>query len=309
MRAAAQCLAKTMENPHRLYRKIIAATEGLAVPTNYYRGRQRWPSELPDNVLLFMRDAARNLSPRRDADFHHRWVLLIALEGRGTVRIDRQPCELRPGRAILIPPLHLHDYTRMTEPAFRWLFVTFEWPGHTAHSTLWRGVRALNALADEALESLVRTWLMRPAGEGTLLAAQVMNLLMLLYGDKERKPPPAARAAVDAPAPRLIAAVQNRLKQVRNGPVRIDALAQHLGTSESHLRARFRREAGISLGRYLRETRVREAAMLLREQGVSVKAAAERMGFNDIYAFSRAFKHVVGVPPSQVRKAKPVMAP
>ncbi|MES2696334.1 MAG: AraC family transcriptional regulator [Verrucomicrobiota bacterium] len=289
-----------MEPKHRLYRKIVAAADALSAPRNYYRGRRRWPSELPDNVLLFMRDAVQSLSPRRDADFHHRWVLLIALAGRGTVRIDRQPCELKPGRAVLIPPLHLHDYTRVAERMFRWLFVTFEWPGHTAHSAVWRDARALNVLADEALDDLVDTWIMRPSGEGTLLAAQVMNLLMLLYPEMERKAALTAREAKPA-AEGVLAAVQQKLGQTAGGALRVGALARELGSSESHLRAKFREEVGLSLGRYLRQMRLREAAILLRQPGVTVKAAAERMGFADIYAFSRAFKHVIGVPPSHVR--------
>lgn len=289
---------------HRLYKEIVAAPESFSAPKSYYRGRRRWQGELPDNVLLFMRDAVRNLSPRKDADFHHRWVLLIPLAGRGIVRIDRNPCELMPGLAVLIPPLHLHDYTRVAERALRWLFVTFEWPGHTAHSTVWRGVRSFNALADEALEQLVATWVRRPSGEGTLLAAQVMNLLTSLYTEMQGSVSIDPRTTTGVP-PGILAAVQAKLRDSGRSPLRIDALAQALGSSESHLRAKFRREAGISLGRYLRELRVREAGILLRENGITVKAAAERLGFNDIYAFSRAFKNVVGVPPSLVRRSPP----
>jgi AraC-like DNA-binding protein len=289
-----------MDARHRLYRKIISVADRLPAPANYYNGRRRWPHELPDNVLLFMRDAVRNLSPRNDADFHHRWVLLIALAGRGTARIDRRPCELKPGRAVLIPPLHLHDYTRVEERELRWLFVTFEWPGHTAHLTPWRGVRTLNAFADEALEALVDTWIASPNGEGTLLAAHVMNLLTLLFADIGRQKT-GSRKAEKTAAEGILAAVQSRL-HASHVPMRIESLAHQLGSSASHLRARFRREAGISLGRYLREVRLREAAMLLRDEGLSVKAAAQRMGFNDIFGFSRAFKHVVGVPPSQIKR-------
>jgi AraC-like DNA-binding protein/mannose-6-phosphate isomerase-like protein (cupin superfamily) len=303
MDRAAHCLSKPMGKINRSYRDLIAAAEQFEVPSNYYRGRRRWPSELPDNVLLFMRDAVRNLSPRADADFHHRWVLLVALAGRGTVRIDRQPCELRPKHAVLIPPLHLHDYTQVSERSLRWLFVTFEWPGHTAHSTLWRGERALNQAADHALQALVATWRDRPSGEGTLLAAQVMNLLMALYSEMEAHAKKRATAAEPA-ASSLLAAVQAQLRLSPGLPIRVTALARQLGSSESHLRARFRAQAGISLGRYLREVRVREAAILLRQEGLTVKAAADRLGFNDIYAFSRAFKHVVGVPPSRVRFAR-----
>ncbi|WP_158277492.1 AraC family transcriptional regulator [Opitutus sp. ER46] len=289
-----------MATKRELMQLITAAAEALEIPRNYYHGRRRWPSELPDNVLVFLRSAAGNLSPHTDADFHHRWVLLVALAGRGTVRIDRQICELRPGQALLIPPLHLHDYPKLAAPAIRWLFVTFEWPAHTAQSTCWRRVRTLEHDALASLEGLMALWRRGPSHGGTLLAAHLMDLLMSIYSTESAVP-----AAAPAPpaAVRLLDAVQRQLRQSAPGPLRVVELARRLGTCESHLRARFRAEAGISLGRYLRQSRVRAAALILREERIPVKAVAERLGFNDIYAFSRAFKHVIGLPPSQFRKA------
>jgi AraC-like DNA-binding protein len=71
--------------------------------------------------------------------------------------------------------------------------------------------------------------------------------------------------------------------------------------SESHLRSRFREETGLSIGRYLRETRLRRAANWLKEEGLSVKSVSERAGYPDIHTFSRSFSRLFGHPPSVMR--------
>jgi AraC-like DNA-binding protein len=67
--------------------------------------------------------------------------------------------------------------------------------------------------------------------------------------------------------------------------------------SESHLRSRFREETRLSIGRYLRETRLRRAANWIKEEGLSVKCVSERAGYPDIHTFSRSFSRVFGHPP------------
>jgi methylphosphotriester-DNA--protein-cysteine methyltransferase len=45
----------------------------------------------------------------------------------------------------------------------------------------------------------------------------------------------------------------------------------------------------------------RQAAVWLREDDLTVKAAAERAGYPDVYSFSRAFKRALGSPPSRMK--------
>jgi transcriptional regulator GlxA family with amidase domain len=71
--------------------------------------------------------------------------------------------------------------------------------------------------------------------------------------------------------------------------------------SESHLRSRFREETGLSIGRYLRETRLRRAANWIKEEGLSVKCVSERAGYPDIHTFSHSFSRLFGHPPSTMR--------
>lgn len=245
---------------------------------------------MPDNILLFVRKLREQLTSKRGGDaFHERWVLLIILEGTGELRLDRQPVRLKAGTVVLLPPLHLHGYVNVSAK-MHWLFVTFEWPGHTALGENWRGARRLDAPARQRLAALMRYYLPAEERNGSVAAAHLLELLRGLY---------PATEPVPSPTHSLLTAVQAASKT--SPGEKLPQLAQRLGISESHLRARFRSEAGLSLGRYLREARLREAALWLRTEGLSVKAAAERAQYPDIFTFSRAFRRVMGYPPSSVR--------
>jgi AraC-like DNA-binding protein len=269
--------------------KLEQALAGLSEPDDYFAGLRREGEALPDNVLLFTRTEGRDLRPARAASaFHQRWVLIVALRGAGTVELDRVPYRLRGGQTLLVPPLHLHAYDDVAARPL-WLFVTFDWPAHTALDEAWGGTRRLDRKARERLGRLVEVW-RAPRPDGLMAAAHLLGLLRGLYPRKAMPPPEQDR---------LIARVRAAAALEPTG--KLEALARRMGMSESHLRARFRREAGITLGRYLREARLRQAAVWLREEKIPVKVAAERAGYPDIFSFSRAFSRALGIPPSRSR--------
>ena len=99
---------------------------------------------------------------------------------------------------------------------------------------------------------------------------------------------------------RINAYVRSHLAQ----PVTIPSLARHMGYSESYMRAIFRRELGVSLGAYMRESRLSVAASMLAEQDRdSVEEIARACGFKSIFVFSRAFKKAMGVSPRAYGKS------
>lgn len=59
---------------------------------------------------------------------------------------------------------------------------------------------------------------------------------------------------------------------------------------------------GMPLHRYMMRLRIQHAIAMLDQGGCSVKAAAEACGFCDIYYFSRCFKKMTGLSPSEYRK-------
>jgi len=84
-------------------------------------------------------------------------------------------------------------------------------------------------------------------------------------------------------------------------PWTIDELARDAGASRSVLAERFAQLVGLPPMHYLANWRMQIAAGLL-SRGVNIAAIAAETGYGSEAAFSRAFKKVVGVPPSDWRR-------
>jgi AraC-like DNA-binding protein/mannose-6-phosphate isomerase-like protein (cupin superfamily) len=84
----------------------------------------------------------------------------------------------------------------------------------------------------------------------------------------------------------------------------VETLASAAGMSRSLFAERFTALMGQTPARYLLQWRIRLATMWIESQRMTVSEAAGRLGYASDAAFSRAFKRVVGAPPSDVRKRR-----
>ncbi len=84
--------------------------------------------------------------------------------------------------------------------------------------------------------------------------------------------------------------------------VSLDEMARRAGWSVSHFRAQFRKRYGLSPGRFVRETRLREAARRIRQTREPIKRIAQRLGFTDLPNFYRAFRTAHGLTPAAYRR-------
>lgn len=82
------------------------------------------------------------------------------------------------------------------------------------------------------------------------------------------------------------------------------ALSDAAGISERTLRRRFRAATGTTPHAYLLQCRTVEARRLLGETELPIKTIASRLGYADVYFFSRQFCHLTGVPPGAYRKSR-----
>lgn len=97
---------------------------------------------------------------------------------------------------------------------------------------------------------------------------------------------------------RITAYLEERYK---DPSLNLAMLAEWLGESERKLYTAFKNVFGMSFSSYLEQQRITHACELLKA-GVAVKDTAEQVGYSSDYSFRRAFKRVVGIPPSDFRK-------
>jgi AraC-like DNA-binding protein len=81
----------------------------------------------------------------------------------------------------------------------------------------------------------------------------------------------------------------------------VKEVARHMGYSISHIASRFRDSEGVALKRYLDNERCRVASWLMVYSDLSVGEVADKLGFPDIYSFSRFFKRLTGTNPTEFR--------
>jgi AraC-like DNA-binding protein len=78
-------------------------------------------------------------------------------------------------------------------------------------------------------------------------------------------------------------------------------LAQQIGMSLSTLRRRFRSIAGVPLHTEVMSHRIAAARDLLVDTAMPIKEIASRLGYRDVYFFSRQFRQIAGVSPTLFR--------
>lgn len=98
---------------------------------------------------------------------------------------------------------------------------------------------------------------------------------------------------------RLIRRVVKTINENLDDPeLSVEKLAGEVGLSRVHLHRKLKELTNQSPSDFIRNTRLRQAAHLLREKRVSVAEAAFATGFNSASTFSIAFKRLYGVTPS-----------
>ena len=82
----------------------------------------------------------------------------------------------------------------------------------------------------------------------------------------------------------------------------VSVLAERFYMSESYFSHFFKKRVGKSVIEYINEIRIRKAKALLEMEDLSISDIACTVGFSDINYFSRKFKAVAGITPSEYRK-------
>lgn len=140
------------------------------------------------------------------------------------------------------------------------------------------GETVITRLSDVLVVQAIRSWIDRdPAARtgwlGALTDPQIGRAISLVHRDPAR-------------------------------PWTVAALADEVAMSRSAFAARFAELVGEPPMSYVTRWRMHVALEWLRQDDHTVAQAASRLGYGSEAAFSRAFRRIVGVPPSSVRAAQ-----
>lgn len=92
------------------------------------------------------------------------------------------------------------------------------------------------------------------------------------------------------------------IKQNLSLNLSLEQIAEHVFVSKSSLSKKFAKELSLPVHKFVMETVMAEAVILLTKSDLSIMAISEKLGFCDQFYFSRLFKQRFGIPPLEYKK-------
>lgn len=224
-------------------------------------------------------------------------IVILCVAGSGVVRLAGETYTLTPGACLTIPAHQPHEYeASVTDPwTIWWMHVrgddvtelTGPLLGIPRPLTRLRAVEQAAALFDELVGLLERR--LSPVH---LLAASgiAWQLLTRIVTD-------SILPAQGSPLERAMHYLEARV----DSNIHVAELASMVGVSPSHLSALFRQATGGGPGAYHTSLKMARARTLLDTSSLGIMEIATEVGYTDPLYFSRHFRRVHGINPTQYR--------
>lgn len=253
----------------------------------------------PENIVIFFPQGDLSVYPAR---VHHRFALNFALGCDITMSVDNEKFYLNPGNGMLIFPFQAHGM--LSGPGAErssQMLVTFSMSGDTGVCLRPLRNRVFELSGGDA--DLLAETAAVGLGETGLNRSEAVYMLGRFLFRKLSELPESSRAAFtgDDTLSLYFQAV-GYIKDNLFRRISIKDITERFNVSERHLRRVFKRHTGnLTLGRLINSTRIKTSFEFLMRTDMSIAEIAARCGFSDQFAFSRAFKRMSRVSPSEYR--------
>ncbi|GAA3403184.1 AraC family transcriptional regulator [Paenibacillus hodogayensis] len=101
---------------------------------------------------------------------------------------------------------------------------------------------------------------------------------------------------------RLHAEIVRHMRKHLSTPLSVEALCRQFGVGKAQLSASFKQSTGYGLMEYFNLLKIEEAKKLIRENNCTVTEIADRLGYNNVQYFSKQFKRICGMKPTEYGK-------
>lgn len=232
------------------------------------------------------------------------FLVHLVVSGKGTFTVGERSYSLSAGDAFIIHPQTLVSYNADESNPWEYCWVGFSGADalRLVEFTSFEQENPVISFSKEQLSALKKVFLSIYSNFGTKAEQETM-CVSKLYELFSLITTAAPNSNPDSSSGRVY--VKNAIKYIQYNyanNIDVSEIADHVGLSRSHLYRIFVKHLSQSPNEYLTNYRINQACTLLRTSGLSVGEIAGSVGFDDQLYFSRVFKKVKGVPPSQYVK-------
>ncbi len=245
---------------------------------------------------------------RRSLTSHYKLTIVV----QGTVRFTCQAHTrvIHGGDAVLMAPFTPYEIQLDPEDAPDLFYLYFEVVPATslpafhqlfpcADAALYPGV------VDPALQMMLERELdlYQKGAPGQFLSLQLLlTRLLLTLGRYSDDPPAHQRTTRPTHCERVVRECVEYLDEHLRENVQVQDLCLAAHVSQSYLYKCFERMTGLSTREFIRQYRMPQIKMQLRQNTLSIQQIAEQNGFSSVSAFSRMFRNRYGISPAAYRK-------
>ncbi|MBR6665584.1 MAG: helix-turn-helix domain-containing protein [Lachnospiraceae bacterium] len=140
-----------------------------------------------------------------------------------------------------------------------------------------------------------------------VMKAYLMQLLVYIIRSQRPKPVMVSGGYSFDPVNKkyVVEQIVNYFEEHYSEKISLDSIAENMYLSTFYISKIFKSETGDAPIRHLINIRLEKAKEIIEQiPGLSIKEVAAKVGYEDVYHFSKQFKKHYGVSPSQVKVAK-----
>lgn len=234
---------------------------------------------------------------------HHELIFITG--GKGMITVDRKRYQVNEGMLVYICPDQLHSIENNADVPICFFSVHFDFAQVTFNESSWSingmveklPLNSLQQLKDyyyieDTFKKMVETWQAKLPGYEFAAKTLLQQLLLAIVQNIRKQ---NQNYATSTKVERVI----QYIHQNSNHKVTLAELAAMVQLSPTYLSRVFKDITGYSLTEFLNRIKVDKAKELMSEGNMKVKEVAEAVGFNDEFYFSRIFKRIEGISPSE----------
>ena len=231
-------------------------------------------------------------------------VLELPTSGTCRYTMDGQTWEISRGQVLFMPPRMLHTVEGAEGESHARYVIHFDLYDAGEALTGCAHVFSLNETQYEIIEALFdrafQEWIKRKLHYETAIAGITAELLALVLRYGRISKPLADQAH---PADHQVYRSLEFIRQNYTNPeLTIKDMSQEAELSVPHFSRLMKKHLGMSPYRYLNEYRIAVAEGLLLQRRLTCSEISGEIGFSSLFVFSKVFKRLRGVPPSQWQK-------
>lgn len=260
----------------------------------------------PLNRMLYITDIG--FFPH--ARYHYReraegcdtYILIYCAEGEGRVTINKAVHLLQERQLVVIPADTPHSY--WTEAVHPWTIYWIHFKGEQAehYSTLLKGGAGTLTLRSQDSEKFIALFHQcydLLSGSGYSPSHQIFAMQTAAYAISslgiitEREEEKRKQQYIESAIHLMNMKLEDNLT--------LDEIAQYTQISKQHLNHLFKSSVGFAPIDYYLRLKMRRACQLLDLTSLSIKEVCHSLGFKDPYYFSRLFRKIIGLSPTDYR--------